>query len=74
VVQVNPGAVVATTNWGAAPGAAGILLFNVVFHDIIPLICEELDYNLRKVRLYHLHCHTHRMCLQSNVSAALERG
>jgi tyrosine-specific transport protein len=49
MLQVSPAAVVSNTNWGAAPGAAGILLFNVVFHDIIPLICEQLDYNLRKI-------------------------
>ena len=37
MLQVSPAAVVSNTNWGAAPGAAGILLFNVVFHDIIPV-------------------------------------
>jgi len=47
--QMNLSAVVATSNWLKTPNAAGILLFNVVFHDIVPLVCQTLDYNVRKI-------------------------
>ena len=39
----------AHSSWVKAPAAAGILLFNVVFHDIVPLVCQALDYNVRKI-------------------------
>ena len=39
----------AHSSWVKAPAAAGILLFNMVFHDIVPLVCQALDYNVRKI-------------------------
>jgi len=47
--QVNPGVMAAHASWVKAPAAAGILLFNVVFHDIVPLVCQYLDYNVKKI-------------------------
>jgi hypothetical protein len=69
IPQMNLSAVVATSNWMKTPNAAGILLFNVVFHDIVPLVCQTLDYNVRKVGplnpqskqiTLHLLCNAHR--------------
>lgn len=39
------GPALAHISWPAAPAATGIILFNVVYHDVIPLVCSALKYN-----------------------------
>jgi len=36
--------------WSKAPAAAGIILFNVVYHDVIPVICDNLKYDVKAIK------------------------
>eukprot|EP00242_Pyramimonas_sp_CCMP2087_P016550 CAMPEP_0198204212 /NCGR_PEP_ID=MMETSP1445-20131203/7599_1 /TAXON_ID=36898 /ORGANISM="Pyramimonas sp., Strain CCMP2087" /LENGTH=703 /DNA_ID=CAMNT_0043875981 /DNA_START=116 /DNA_END=2227 /DNA_ORIENTATION=- len=47
--QANLTELLGTSHWMKTPNAAGILLFNLVFHDVLPLVCHSLDYDVRKI-------------------------
>jgi len=49
IPQAHLTELLATSHWMKTPNAAGILLFNLVFHDVLPLVCHSLDYDVRKV-------------------------
>jgi len=49
LVKLAPGALVAHADWSKAPAAAGVVLFNVVFHDVIPLVCDYLKFDRVKI-------------------------
>lgn len=50
VFHFKPAALLATRVWAEAPKAWGVMLFAMTYHELIPIICENLAYEPSAVR------------------------